>query len=100
MTILPNSVVVASDEAFSFIVPVAELAEAILMKQVPDDFLADDQSGNPQVALVASSLQGLVVNEARVAVQKEINGAPCVRVMFIHNPNPKSTVRQEKPKGK
>ncbi len=89
MTILPDSLVVASDEAFSFIVPEHELAEAMVLDEIPEFAEAD----NPQVKLVVDSLRGVKIKETRVSARKVVNGKPCVRVMFIHNANQASTVK-------
>lgn len=93
MTIIPDSLVVASDEAFSFIVPYEDAQEALMMDTVPDNFMGNDATGNPQVKLVADSLRGLKINEVRISARKEIDGKPCVRVMYVHDRNPNSTVR-------
>ncbi len=76
MTILPESIVVASEEAFSLMVPEGELVEAISFDHVPDNFPNE-------------SLRGLHLRSATVTAHKM--GA--VRVMYHHAQNPKSTVK-------
>ncbi len=76
MTILPESIVVASEEAFSFMVPEADLLEAIAFSVVPEDFPNE-------------SLRGLQLRSVMVTARK----MNAVRVMFRHDPNPKSSVK-------
>ncbi len=78
MTIIPDSIVVANDEFFSFIVPNSDLLEALELRVVPDDFPNE-------------SLRGLAPLSATVSAKK---GPDHVRVMFRHAPNPKSTVKR------
>ncbi len=84
MTIVPDSIVVASEEWFNFIVPVTEMLEAFEMKIVPEDFPNE-------------SLRGLAIIECGIAARK---GSDFVRVKFRHAPNPKSTVLLIKPEVK
>lgn len=77
MTILPDSIVVASEECFSFMLPAADLSEVLLWNVVPDDFPDE-------------TLRGLSVVEARVTKRSPDNSA--VRVMFRHPVNLNSKV--------
>ena len=71
MTIFPETVVVARNDLVSFMVPLADLAEAVTIEKIPDDFLED-------------SLRGFPVLEHRVTAKKDFNGQPAARVMLRH----------------
>ncbi len=81
MTIFPNSIVVANEEAFSLIVPATDLEEAITFRVVPDDCEVE-------------SLRGLKLESATVTAHKTINGVKALRIMYRHVPNPNSSVKR------
>ena len=78
MNIVPDSIVVASEEFFSFVVHEEELLDAIDMRVVPADFPVE-------------SLRGLKILEYRTTRKSK----DYFRVMFRHAPNPKSPVKLE-----
>lgn len=109
MTIIENSVVVATDEVFSFVVPETDMAAALALTVIPPGLLPHDSNilvpgGKGRAQVDASgkletfcSLDGLVVSEPRIThrMTEMYEGipTPCVRIMFNHASNPKSIIR-------